>query len=109
MKLTTKLTNSETLVLLRRRRKLTQRQFAKKFKVSVSQYCRNEKGTEAKIEAVLEPAKLEAHEECFILRRRKDWTQARVAKKLKVCRNWLNLMERGLKNPEALIAFWKNQ
>ena len=51
--------------------------------------------------------KLHPHEICFILRNRKKLTQAQVAKKLKLSRYWINLMEQGKKDCSRLLTYLK--
>ncbi len=41
------------------------------------------------------------------MRRRAGFTQARVAAELKVCRWWVNKMERGMASCDELLWYWE--
>ena len=47
------------------------------------------------------------HERCLLMRRRAGFTQARVAAELKVCRWWVNKMERGMASCDELLWYWE--
>ena len=49
------------------------------------------------------------HEFCFIKRRRAGLSQEQVAKKLKVCRYWLRLMETGKRDCTELLKYWSKK
>ena len=103
------LTNSEMLLLGRRRDRLTQTQTAKLYHVTPKRYGEWERGT------VIPPftlagwrrdKKLRPHERCLILRRRKKLTQAAVARNMRCSRWWLNRMEQGKAPVGQLEAYW---
>lgn len=50
--------------------------------------------------------KLQAGERCVLQRRRAGYTQKRVAKEMKLCRYWVNLMENGTVDCTPLTSYW---
>lgn len=49
---------------------------------------------------------LDAHEICFLMRRRSGWTIPMCAEQAGVSRYWYNLMEQGKASPETLVKYW---
>jgi hypothetical protein len=79
---------------------------AKKIRVNLSQYKRMEYDM---LDAPkMEYGQLTTPEHCYILRRRagRQHSQLKIAKALKVCRWWVNQMERGKIPCEPLAAYW---
>ena len=101
-----RLTNSETLVIKRRRLGENQTAAAQRYNVTYVGYSKFERGIGDDIPRE-NIRKLEDSERCFLYRRRCGFTQATVAKDLQVCRYWLNLMERGEKPCDPLIWYWE--
>jgi transcriptional regulator with XRE-family HTH domain len=102
-------TLSERLLIERRRAKLTQRKAAKLHGVGYKTYLDWELGRASDAlpnrGSLLQPTPLEW---CFLLRRRKRWSQKRAARKLCVTREWYNNMERGRVPATQLTGFWLN-
>lgn len=96
----------ELLFLWRRRKNLTQREAARRLKVSVDTYREWEAdqrdGQPKKLLKDLTTA-----ETCVLRRRRSGLTQKEVAAELGLTRVWVNRMEKGLADPEALKAYWR--
>ncbi len=100
-----RLSNGETQLIKRRRAGESQLKAAKRHVISHSMYGKWERDiVPCPRERVLP---LKPHEKCLLYRRRCGFKQSRVAKELKVCRWWLNQMERGAINCDVLIAYWE--
>ena len=95
------LTPSEALLVWRRRRGYSQIEAAEHFGVSRSLYSRWERGQceDTDCPDVRVSTALSAAEQCLILRRRRGWRQADLARALGVSRYWAGEIERGA-NPE---------
>lgn len=101
------LTPSERLTLHRRRADRSQEDEARKRRVTLYLYRRWERGTSPNVPKVtLSPRSLAPHEECYVLRRRARLRQRDIAKRIGVCRSWINYMELGRIPPAPLIAYW---
>ncbi len=95
---------AETLFIERVRAGRTQREAAKKLKVSLGAYSMMEL---AKVPAKrVTIGRLAAHERCLLQRRRAGYSQVRVAKELGYCRWWVNQMEHGKIDASPLIEYW---
>jgi DNA-binding XRE family transcriptional regulator len=96
--------SAETLYIDRIRRGETQRQAARRLKVSLALYGAMELGkTEARRVPI---GKLTANERCVLQRKRVGSTQLQVAQDLGVCRWWVNQMESGRQDCTALSSYW---
>lgn len=60
-------------------------------------------------ESVPDVGELQAHELCFIKRRRENMTQQQCADLIGVARYWLMLMETGKAPSDRLEAFWNER
>ncbi len=102
---TLQLTGAERLFLYRKRWQKSQAQIARHFDVSTLLYRRWESGDVTPVPFV--PLnRIRAGEACVILRRRSGFRQVDLAKRMGICRYWLNLMERGKAPPRTLVEFW---
>ena len=104
------LKQGECLELLRRRAGRNRAQMAEMLQVCENTVYNWESGNTKEIPLnsfYVTVDKLQAHEICFILRNRKGLTQAQVAKKLKLSRYWINLMEQGKKDCSRLFNYLK--
>ena len=102
----------ETLELLRRRAGYSRAEMSKKLQVCENTVYNWESGStrinqKAFKFSDITVIKLADHEICFILRNRKNLTQAQVAKKLKLSRYWVNLMEQGKKDCSRMLMYLK--
>ena len=104
-----KMSLGESLIIDRRRKEETQTQAAKRLGVSYSRYSLWERDILAdNVPDIIVPLNsLQPFEDCFIYRRRAKITQAKVAQDLDCCRNWVNLMERGLAPVDTLKWYWE--
>lgn len=104
----TDLTPGEKLVLRRRRDNHNQVEAAEKLGVGLRTYRRWEQDEEVPPRTALRAlGVVPLHEQCYLARRRKGVQRQQLAKKLKVSRLWITLMEQG-KAPVALLAnYWK--
>lgn len=107
-----KLTDAERLVLWRRAGAMTREDAAEQLGVTLYRYRRWESGSEtpsAPVRFMMRRgvARPTAYEAAFILRRRRGVTQAGLAKKLGVSRQWLGEMELGKVPGERLLAYWE--
>ena len=101
----TYLTAGETWLIHRRRRGMSQQEYAG----VVNKTTRQIKVIEAD-EGNVRPRSitpLEAHEKCFIYRRRMDLSQQDVADSLNISRAWVNRMERGEADCSRLVCFFE--
>jgi transcriptional regulator with XRE-family HTH domain len=101
------LTPAEKLLLERRRKNQTQREAAARHKVSYSRYGLWECNKITEVPKVI-IKEVKPHERCLLYRRRANFTQARVAGEMKICRWWLNQMERGEIDCSDLIKYWES-
>lgn len=99
------LTNAETLWLWRRRKNLNQIQAAAECSVAVDTYRLWESGKSLKAPRK-NLGRLRKHEVCYILRRRRGWTQRKLAELLSCTRLWVIQMEEGTAPVDRLAAFW---
>ncbi len=108
-----KLSQSERLLIHRRRLGFTQARAAKRWKLPAHIYARMENGDILTLRrsAFRMPkagaVTLKDHERCFVMRRRCGKTQHEVAKDLKCSRYWLNLMELGKQPCDTLLWYWE--
>jgi len=106
------LSQGERLFLYRRSQKLTQSEMAKELELPLLVYFQLEQDTAAtqhkNLISIGDSPPL-PYEACVILRRRIGWTQQELAKKIGVCRWWLNLMELGRKDYSRLIEWWNKK
>lgn len=100
------LTPGEKLLLQRRRAGQKQHQAAKEYGVAHSLYGQWERDAVGGIPEVI-ISEVMPHERCLLYRRRAKFTQARVAREMKICRWWLNQMERGEQSCDDLIGYWE--
>lgn len=100
-----RLSNSERLLIDRRRRGEIQGQAARRLGTTHFMYGKWERG---RVEGprVKIPA-LRVHELCLLYRRRVGCTQAHVARTLRCCRWWINQMERGEVSCDELLWYWE--
>ena len=101
----TTLTNSERLLIQRRRRKETQAQAAHRWRTSLSRYSFWERGYEDP--PSVKVGQLKPHERCLLYRRRAGYSQQQVAEDLGFCRHWINRMENGLESCDDLLWYWE--
>ena len=104
----TNITDQERLRVWRRRKGWSQERAARHFKVTPQKYFRWEHGQDGALPSI-NLSKLKAHEVCFLMRKRVGLRQEALAKALKVCRWWLNQMERGLVPNNELINYWSQR
>lgn len=101
----TDLTQSERLIVYRRREGLTQKQMAKKLGMSLRAYRACEVSSQpCDFDPEMEFVK--THEMCYLLRIRKRWSLEAGAKRVGVSRWWLRRMERGDAPVARLKSFW---
>jgi hypothetical protein len=100
------LKRAEKLLLERRRKNETQGEAAARYEVSHNRYGLWERGRLPDIPKVV-IVEIKPHERCLLYRRRANVTQARVAGEMKICRWWLNQMERGDVDCSSLIEYWE--
>ena len=98
------MTNGEKLLILRRRVGETQSQAAKRLKATLYTYRRWENDTEKSPNKNV--GRLSDFEQCYVMRRRKEWSLEQMVKKVGVCRWWLCQMEKGEAPVERLVEFW---
>lgn len=98
------LTNSETLVIWRRREGLSRGAAAAKLGLGPKVYIESEQGIRKPKRMTL--GHLKHHERCFIVRTRQGLTQEEVADKIGVSRYWVNLMENGKRDCARLMEFF---
>lgn len=101
----TDLTPAERLIIARRRDGMTQDDYAAWWGVERDRYKRWESGR-YEPDAIVLIGQLEAHEECFLLRRRGKITRRDLADDLGVSLTWLTLMERGRVPVDRLFTHW---
>lgn len=102
-----KMTDAEHLEIRRRRMDKTEREMADHLKVGRRAYDRMAAGTDPVPAAVrVNPETLEAHEVCFLRRRRAALSRKEMARLVGVSEWWLTQMERGREAPDRLVAFW---
>ncbi|MCK5639571.1 MAG: XRE family transcriptional regulator [Gammaproteobacteria bacterium] len=101
-----KLTDAETLIIVRRRKEETQKNAAARFGVSLDMYSRWERGLDPRAPRQ-KIGRLENHEVCFLYRRRSNKTQEEIAEALDCCRWWVNKMEQGNAPCDDLISYWE--
>lgn len=99
-----RLTRGERLRIERLRKGQDQHAAAASYGVSRDVYQDWERATDGRAVMRLHP-----HEWCRILRLRAKKVQREVAADLNVTRGWVNRMEVGLENCDALIRYWENQ
>lgn len=107
-----RLSDGERLLIDRRRHGETQAQAAGRHGLRPFLYGQCERdsapaGTKISVPTDKSLLPLATHERCMLYRRRAGYTQARVARELKVCRWWLNQMERGVVPCDDLICYWE--
>lgn len=104
------LTRGERFLIDRHRRGENQAATAARYNVSRFVYGQWERdiveGPE--IRMLYLTGSLQGHERCLLYRRRAKVTQGQVARKLKRCRWWVNMMERGVINCDELLWFWES-
>ncbi len=100
------LTNGEKLLIWRRRCGLTQPEAALRYRLTVKRYRNWEKGRHFWDPEIDVEMPLYEREKCLLLRRRRNWRQAEVAKKMNMSREWVNMMERNEASVEPLVKFW---
>lgn len=101
------LTNSETLLIDRRRRGENQTQAAARFYVSQTLYSLWERGKHKHIPRVRKlNGELTACEVCFLKRRREKLTQRELAFRMDYSEEWVKRMERGEVDGTALFKYW---
>lgn len=99
-------TDAEQLFLHRRRTGRSQRRAAKRAGVPVARYCGMELGTEVVAPELRVEVGAQPHELAVLARRRRGWTQAQLAHRLRYCRFWVMRMETGQADPLPLLEHW---
>lgn len=100
------LTLGERLLLLRRREKKKQREFAKEYGVSLYSYRQLELDEECEYELEVELPDPQPYEIYFIRRIRAEIPLNDFAAIIRKSRWWLCQMEHGRKSPDRLIEYW---
>lgn len=100
-----RLSNSECLLIDRRRRGENQHQAAQRLGTTPFMYGKWERDVVAG--PTTKVLQLRPHECCLLYRRRVGKTQADVAHDLMCCRWWVNQMERGVVSPDVLLWYWE--
>ncbi len=100
------LSYEERLVIWRRRGGMTQTEAAEFFRCCRNTYGRLERGEITSTMPVPDAHPLFDNEQCWILRRRKGWSQEECAGYVGITRYWLNQIELGRENPANLVRFW---
>lgn len=100
------MSNAERLVIQRRRKGITQQRAAEVYGVCLTVYSLWERDLHTHIPKVLGVEDIQPHEMCFLLRRRKGWTQVQTAQRVKCSIEWLKRMERGTAKGNKLFKFW---
>lgn len=101
------MTVGERLFVDRRRKKMTQADYAATLGMKPRRYQQVESGAiEDKEVTAPKVSKLTPTEECILLRRRHGMTQKDLAEKMQISRYWLILMEREEKPNQALLDHW---
>lgn len=109
---TMKLEPGEILRIVRRRTGSSRKDFARVLQVSeTTLYNWESCKTEIKHDSLYfvrdTSIKLNDGEQCFILRNRKQLTQEKIAKRLKLSRYWVNMMENGKQDCSRLLNYFK--
>lgn len=105
-----KLTAGEKLFVVRKRHDLNQKRMAKIYKVSPHKYGlweRDQVDEKDIPKAKRLVNKLKKFEVCFILRRRDNLTQEKLATELFCSRWWIIQMENGTIDCDPLYSHWK--
>lgn len=100
-----KVTRGERLLIHRRRLGQTQTEAAQREMIPVKLYGQWERD-EVQADTLVGIGPLQPHERCLLLRRRARLTQAEVAQDIGCSRWWLNRMEQGLVDADALLEYW---
>ncbi len=104
------LTLGERILIWRRREKLTHGKACQYFGLSVTEYGRIERGMEPLPLGAVPwsgPSGLSAGERCLIYRRRAGVLQDDVASDLGCYSTTVSEMERGIKDSQLLLAYWR--
>lgn len=99
-------TKGESLVIWRRRQKLTQPQAALCLEVSYDLYRRWEADKPTRDQVWMNNGSLQTHEVCYLLRRRQNKTQREIAAVIGLTRLWVIKMEGGEAPIERLQEYW---
>lgn len=100
------LTLGERLRIFRRRYLRTQAEQARVMKVPLGTYKRMEAD---EIEADRMPiGRVEPHEACMIMRRRKGMTLEQLGEEIGLTKWWICQMETGQAPTTTLVAYWSN-
>lgn len=102
------LNHGERLQIARRRKGWTQAKAARACGIHRNTYCDYENSKTVTYIAVpeIDVSTLVDREICYLLRRRKKWTQGDLAERVKASRFWVNQMEKGDTSCEILNNFW---
>lgn len=102
------LTDGDRLALARRRLGWTQSRAARKVGYHRNTYCDFENSDKVTQIAVphIDITSLHDREICWLLRRRKKWTQGDLAERAGISRYWINRMETGDGPCDKLSKFW---
>ena len=99
------LSKAEKLLIERRRRCETQADAARRYGTPVAKYERWERSLEHCPFQFLSISPTD-YEKCYIYRKRRNFSQAQVAKELGRSRYWVILMEQGIVPCQELNKFW---
>jgi transcriptional regulator with XRE-family HTH domain len=97
-------TPGEWLLLQRRRRRQSQPEAARRYRVTRDVYQRWERGLDDG--PAVAPFPLRDYEVCMLLRRRKGWNELEMGGKVGLSRQWVSMIERGSAPPDTLVAYW---
>lgn len=88
---------------------MSQREAAKKFRVTLYEYRKWETDTVPYPRQLLDIGKLKQHEACFIARRREGLTLTELSECVGISVNWLCEIERGEQPADKLVKYWKSR
>lgn len=105
-----RITDAEALYVYRRRLGLNQAEMAEEFGLKEWLYVEYENDRRVAPKGLVRKMhKLSELEEFVLKRRRDNMTQEDLAAELGCTRVWVNYMESGSRNPEALREYWRNR
>lgn len=105
-----RITDAEALYVYRRRLGLNQAEMARKLGLKEWLYVEYENDKRDVPKGLVRKMhKLSELEEFVLMRRRDNMTQEDLAAELGFTRVWINYMESGSRNPEALREYWRNR
>jgi transcriptional regulator with XRE-family HTH domain len=104
------LTEGESLLICRRRERLSQKQAAIVLMLDRYRYGKFERGQICfDLKELAQPENIKDHERCLVFRKRAGLTQSEVASSLGQSRYWINQKEMGRVDCTDLLEFWEQR